>query len=155
MHRQYRPITGGLAPPIIALVVIAISFLVLAPTVLREGGRLLAVMVLLGAAIAANAYMVLIRNARALWLRGSVLCWEAGFRSGAVDVTEIEEIRPMRLAGNVQVIVLRDQRPILTQVRKGIGDFNYSIVRLRPDLPVRLSWSARLIEYLPGRSRYR
>jgi hypothetical protein len=61
----------------------------------------------------------------------------------------------MRLASNVEVIRLHNGRSILTMATKGIREFNDSIVRHRPGLPVRLGWNAQLSERIPTRSRFR
>jgi len=88
---------------------------------------------------------------------GPLLHWRAALRSGAVALSEIEEIRPMRMASNVEVIVVRNQRPIMTVATRGIREFNDSILHQRPDLSVRLGWNARLDERLSfgSRSRFR
>jgi len=88
---------------------------------------------------------------------GPLLHWRAALRSGAVALSEIEEIRPMRMASNVEVIVVRNQRPIMTVATSGIREFNDSILHQRPDLSVRLGWNARLDERLSfgSRSRFR
>lgn len=102
-----------------------------------------------------NAYWFLFRIAGELWVDGPLLHWRAALRSGAVALTDIERIRPMRLGSNVEVIVVRNQRPIMTMATRGIREFNDSIVRQRPDLPVRLGWNARLNERITFRSRFR
>jgi hypothetical protein len=123
-----------------------IGAIVMLAWLLTDGGPPLVFGVLWLAIVAWNGYWYLLRVAGELWLDGTTLHWRAALRSGSIDVAEIVEIRPFRLASNIEVIQLRNGRPILTMAGKGIRELNDSIARQRPGLPVRLGRAALLGE---------
>jgi hypothetical protein len=102
-----------------------------------------------------NGYWWLFRLAIELSIDGTVLTWATPLRRGRIDLQDVTELRPMRLMSSVEVIGLRDRRPLLTPATKGIRMFTDELTRLRPDLSVRLGWQSRLAERLPGSSRTR
>lgn len=83
---------------------------------------------------------------------GSIVSFSP-FRTRRVAIDAIVGIRPRRLGPYVVIIEIKDERPIITHVAKGIRELTDELARLRPGLPVRLGWRARLVEHRPGRSR--
>ena len=107
------------------------------------------------AAVGWNAYWWLFRIAAELRIEGSDLCWWTPLRSGRVPLAEVTEIRPWPLASNVGVFRLTTGPSVIVIATKGFRAFTDEIARIRPDLPVRLGWQARLAERLPGWNRFK
>lgn len=148
---EFRPLLGKW--PIVAMFVIFGVFAVVLVTATVEGGTEsppVAFTVLWLAAIGWNGYWWLFRIAVGLRFDGQVLYWEAPFRSGAIPLSDLTAIRPMRLASNVEVFDRRDGRPVLVMATKGLGAFLDSVSLARPGLPVRLGWQGRLAERMGG-----
>jgi hypothetical protein len=101
-----------------------------------------------------NGYWWLTRIATEITLEDRALHWSAPLSRGVVPVDELVEVRPMRLASNVQVFVCRDRRPVLVMTAKGLRAFTSELSAMRPDLPIRLGLQARILERMPGRSRF-
>ncbi|MDE0802489.1 MAG: hypothetical protein OSA99_04110 [Acidimicrobiales bacterium] len=87
-----------------------------------------------------------------LTLEDRDLIWSCILRTGRVGLDDLTEIRPMRLASNVAVFKVSGGRSIIIMAGKGIREFTNEISKVRPDLPVRLGWQARVVERMPGRS---
>jgi len=156
MTKHYRPMPGGPWFPLVILGFFGVFAVGMVFSLLAGSGPPAWFAVIWLAALAWNAYWFLWRLATDLWLDGNTLHWKAPFRSGSVDVSAIEEIRPRRMAGNVEMIRLSEGRPILTMATRGIEELNSDIVRLHPGLPVRVGRSVRLSNVFQlGGSRYR
>jgi len=97
-------------------------------------------------------YWWLFRIAAELDLEAETLIARSPLRTRRVAVYDVTAVRPMKLGSNGAVIEISGQRPILVMATKGFGEFVEELARLRPGLPVRLGWQARLAERLPGRS---
>lgn len=106
------------------------------------------------ASIAWAGYWWLRRTATVLRLKGHDLVWEAPLASGRVPIGSLTATRPMRLASNVQVLEHTGGRPVLAPVAKGLSAFIDEVVKLHPGLPVSIGWQGRLLDRLPGRSRF-
>lgn len=105
------------------------------------------------AALAWNGYWFLFRFAVRLTLHADSIIAEMPLGRRVVPVNEIVAIRPMKLASNAAVFEVSDQRPVLTLATKGFREFAAAVVAVRPELPMRLGWQARLAARMPGRSR--
>jgi len=156
MTKHYRPMPGGPWFPLVIFGLFGFVAMGLLVAVLRDNGPPPLFAVLFLAITAWNAYWFLWRMATDLWLDGNTLHWKAPLRSGSVDVAGIEKIRPRRMTGNVEMICLRDGRPIITMATRGIEELNGDIVQLHPGLPVRVGRSVRFSNVFQlGGSRYR
>jgi hypothetical protein len=102
-----------------------------------------------------NAYWWLFRIATELRIDGLELVWSSPFRSGRVSFGQLTEIRPMRLASNVEIFKVDNGQTIIVMAAKGLREFTDEISRRRPDLSVRLGWQARIAERMPGWSRFK
>jgi len=156
MTKHYRPMPGGPWYPAFILGMFGVFAVAMVFSLLTGGGPPAWFAVIWLAVLAWNAYWFLWRLATDLWLEGNTLHWKAPLGSGSVDVSEIEEVRPHRMAGNIEVIRVREGRPIMTMATRGIEELNDDIVRLHPGLPARVGRSVRFSNRLQfGRSRYR
>jgi hypothetical protein len=107
------------------------------------------------AALGWNAYWWLFRIAYALRLEDDELVCEMPRGAVRLRLIELNEIRPMRFASQIEVIEHRRGRPVLVMAAKGLGPFQSEVSERRPDLPVRLGRQARLSERMPGWSGWR
>jgi len=155
MTKHYRPMPGGPWFPLVIFGFFGVVAITMAGSLSTADGPPLAFFAFWLFMVAWNGYWFLWRMATDLWLDGNTLHWKAPFRSGSVDVAAIEEVRPRRMAGNVEMIRLREGRPIMTMATRGIEELNAEIVRLHPGLPMRVGRSVRLTNVFQARSRYR
>ena len=95
------------------------------------------------AAVAWNAYWFLFRFVHELELQESELVWSAPLRSGSVPLTELVQVRPMRLGWGVHVIEHRDGRPLLVWATGGLKPFLDRVGEVAPGVDVRVGWSVR------------
>ncbi len=102
-----------------------------------------------------NAYWFLFRIAYRLDLSQDELSWHAPFRSGTVNLRQIDQMRPQRLGSTFEVIALRQGRPLLVMVQKGFADFASEVQARAPHIGVRIGSLARLGNKFPGPSSLR
>lgn len=100
-----------------------------------------------------NAYFWLLRFPMKMRLDTVELTWAAPLRHGTVRVSDITQVRPMRVVFNLAIIGVRDSRAVIVPVTKGFKAFAEELASLRPDLEIRLGIQSRMAEKLPGRDR--
>lgn len=85
-----------------------------------------------------------------LQLDGSVLYWKTPLRSGAVALSDIRVLRPMRGSLNSQLIRLADGTALMVFMGKGFLPFIDDLTRQSPELPVRTRpFFSQLLENWP------
>jgi hypothetical protein len=105
--------------------------------------------------IAAAAYALLVRVAYRVDLDGDTLRWWTPLRSGEQPVAQLLAIRPSRLGRNIADLVFLDDSRVPVMTRRGFIPFAARVQAVAPTVDVRLRWSHRIVERLPGPTGYR
>lgn len=106
---------------------------------------------LCGAVVA--GYMTLFRRAAELRIDDDMVTAVYGFRSCRVGVSSLTRIRPGRGGGNVVVIEVRGESPIIGRSAFAVADFADALQATGAGLPIDVGWRVDLDEQLGRPSR--
>jgi hypothetical protein len=105
--------------------------------------------------IAAAAYQLLVRTAYRVDLDGDTLRWWTPLRSGEQPVAQLLAVRPSRLGRNIADLAFFDGSRVPVMTSRGFVPFATQVQAVAPTVDVRIRWSLRIVERLPGPTGYR
>jgi len=107
------------------------------------------------AAVSWIAYGLLFRVCDRIDLYEDALYWWAPMRHGRLDLHRLVAVRPGRLGWGRAVFESTDDRTIETRVERGFAPFAAAVQAAAPHASVSVGRYARIVERLPGFSRFR
>ncbi len=102
-----------------------------------------------------NLYWFLFRLCYRIDLHEDVLYWWAPMRHGRLGLHQLRAVRPGRLGWNVAVFESMDGPDVVTLTQRGFKPFAAAVQAAAPHASVTVGRYARLVERLPGFSRFR
>jgi hypothetical protein len=146
---EYQTPAAGAVPAILTFgALIGLLMLVLTATSGGPWWFILGVLAILGW----NAYLYLVRSARAVSIVGGTLYWTGYVRSDRVSLDQIARLS-LSLGGTFQVVECRDGRKLWITIAQGYRPFGKALADAVPDVPSDLGGYSRFVEHFQLRRR--
>jgi hypothetical protein len=153
---SYRMPSLYLVPIFIVLPVLAIGGVMMIVSAVQDQEAPPLVFTLLWiAAVSWIAYGLLFRLSHRIDLYEDALYWRAPMRHGRLDLHRLVAVRPGRLDWGRAVFESTDDRTVVTRVERGFAPFAAAVQAAAPHARVSVGRYARIVERLPGFSRFR